>query len=290
VVIAIIGIIVALLLPAVQAAREAARRTQCINNLRNLGLAFQNHLAVNQAFPTGGDTFIHGRVMKDGTPADFRKQTWGWAYQILPFLEQEVLWRTENPFVVRETALAVYTCPSRRPPTVYLGRALTDYVGNGGDSEERTAKHTGPIVRYVSGLPPVNLFNLDLNVGHPSGLMRLAHITDGTSHTLLVVEKFVSTNCPHGGSWGDDTGYCSGWGWDSVRFARNDLDKNGTAQPPPQRDTSRACTGIQNDFFGAAHPAVFQAVLCDGSVMSIGYDVDRRILSLLANRKDGEVF
>ncbi|MEM8681662.1 MAG: DUF1559 domain-containing protein, partial [Planctomycetota bacterium] len=79
VVIAIIGILVALLLPAVQAAREAARRTQCTNNLKNLSLGLHNYHGTNQRFPSGFDFGTWG------------VPTWGWAYHLLPFLEETAL-------------------------------------------------------------------------------------------------------------------------------------------------------------------------------------------------------
>ena len=93
VVIAIIGILVALLLPAIQSAREAARRTQCKNNLKNIGLAIQNHVSSYRVFPTGGAGFGDDLeyYVANGKPFGPDKQGMSWAYQILPFMEEEAL-------------------------------------------------------------------------------------------------------------------------------------------------------------------------------------------------------
>src|SRR5688500_14868950 len=92
VVIAIIGVLVALLLPAVQASREAARRTQCKNNLKQIGLAFHQHHDVHQFFPTGGWDWATPPTYVNGTPAIGREQQAGWGFQILPYVEQTVVW------------------------------------------------------------------------------------------------------------------------------------------------------------------------------------------------------
>jgi prepilin-type N-terminal cleavage/methylation domain-containing protein len=148
VVIAIIGILVSLLLPAVQAARESARRTQCINNLKQIGLAFVMHHDTLQAFPSGGSRYSLGlrRVFVDGAPADYRKQAWTWGYQVLPFMEAQNIWQLVDKSAAdlgdRQVASTVnpgFFCPSRRSPIALMGgswnynpypRAMIDYAGN----------------------------------------------------------------------------------------------------------------------------------------------------------------
>src|SRR3984885_6870008 len=88
VVIAIIAILIGLLLPAVQKVREAAARTQCVNNLKQMGLALQNHHDTYTFLPTGGVNTATV-VMNGTTPAVGQAQNVSWAYQILPFLEQQ---------------------------------------------------------------------------------------------------------------------------------------------------------------------------------------------------------
>jgi len=130
VVIAIIGVLVALLLPAVQAAREAARRTQCKNNLKQIGLATQNFVSSINYFPLGGtvaqpdfDAYFTG-----GKPNGPLRQGLGWAYQILPYLEQGNVVAAATAVnggsnsdasleVLLDVPIDGYFCPSRRPPT-----------------------------------------------------------------------------------------------------------------------------------------------------------------------------
>jgi type II secretory pathway pseudopilin PulG len=115
VVIAIIGILIALLLPAVQAAREAARRTTCTNQLKQMGLACHNHVDVWKAFPSGGDTPWPPLILSSGSPVGPDKQGVGWAYQILPFLEQKSLYHMSSDIsVIGNLVVPLYNCPSRR--------------------------------------------------------------------------------------------------------------------------------------------------------------------------------
>src|SRR5437763_132407 len=93
VVIAIIAVLIGLLLPAVQKVREASATTTCQNNLKQMGLAIHMHTDALGAYPSGGIDWQSDRVMSGGTPADYTTQTWGWAYQILPYIEQDSLWR-----------------------------------------------------------------------------------------------------------------------------------------------------------------------------------------------------
>ena len=260
VVIAIIGILIGLLLPAIQATREAARRMQCSNNLRQLALGVHSHKSDLQVFPTGGDRWWLGRTMRGTLPALVQSQAWGWGYQILPYMESTSTWNFTNENLLRSTPINLFSCPTRRPPTIYGGLNLGDYVANGGDGDEVTEPHTGPIVRDTEG--------------------RIADkdILDGLSHTLLAAEKYVASTQRQGGSWGDNAGYFCGWGWDSVRFGN----PNDT---PPSRDKPGDVVGGY-DYFGSAHAEIFNAAFCDASIHQIKYDIDQKILSYLANRGD----
>src|SRR5437016_12581642 len=144
VVIAIIAILIARLVPAVQKVREASNVAQCKNQLKQMGLAFQSHHDTFKVFPSGGTdwTASNSRVMVHGVPADYQSQSWGWCYQILPFMEQNTLWADKSDFIVAETAVATYICPSFRGavvrPYVQAGdstttmRAMNDYTANAG--------------------------------------------------------------------------------------------------------------------------------------------------------------
>src|SRR6266851_1161092 len=94
VVIAIIGVLIALLLPAVQKVREAANRTACANNLKQIGLAVHNFHDTYGVFPTQGGWWYTGIAYDPtGNPLGYKYQTAGWGYQILPFLEQDNLYK-----------------------------------------------------------------------------------------------------------------------------------------------------------------------------------------------------
>src|SRR6476620_6054874 len=140
VVIAIIGILVAFLLPAVQAAREASRRSQCQNNLKQIGLAVQNHHDARRAFPMGRNGIDQKAV--------------SWAFFSLPYLEETAIYNSWDPnFRVDDdrnssamrTPIESYACPSRRraaadrnfdnnnlPPIVLGAGTLADYSANAG--------------------------------------------------------------------------------------------------------------------------------------------------------------
>jgi prepilin-type N-terminal cleavage/methylation domain-containing protein/prepilin-type processing-associated H-X9-DG protein len=116
VVVAIIGILVALLLPAVQAARQAAQRSQCQNNLRQISLAIHNHTAALGVFPTGG-AGVSPKIdhyVVNGKPMGTEKQGLGWAYQLLPYLEEAGLQDIVTQDQLQAAVIPLYACPSRR--------------------------------------------------------------------------------------------------------------------------------------------------------------------------------
>jgi prepilin-type N-terminal cleavage/methylation domain-containing protein len=279
VVIAIIGILVALLLPAVQAAREAARRMQCTNHVKQIGLAIHNHHDTFKVFPTGGTIPWGGPTFNaSGQPHGADQQGSGWAYQILPFMEQDNTYELPTKAQIEITYIGEYQCPSRRTQARQAQRVLMDYASAtpaaSPDSWDQfwygntwgiptTAKYLGAIVRTGT-------------LGAPS---KIAHLTDGTSNVLMIAEKWLDPRNYDSGDWHDDQGWVDGWDPDVVRYTGF----------RPLKDSRGSPYGWEGYQFGSAHPAGISGLLSDGSVRMISYQIDATIFNRLGDRQDGNV-
>ena len=305
VVVAIIAILMALLIPAVQKVREAAARTTCQNNLKQMALAVSSHIAEHKVFPSGGKSWNMVRIMNNGTPANYRSQSWGWAYQILPYCEQGPLWAAPKDSDVGATIVPYLNCPSSRPPTVRnysgtsTGRFMMDYAANGGmlmQPYNPTSAAVPPNTPAV--VPPANTAAANPDAQPtpvvPNGNTfdgpflpsndewtpnhrgrRVRDITDGTSTTILLGEKYVAKSQMSGGTGGtcdEDQGWVDGWDNDAMSSAYG-YNIIGQGVLVPQRsnwtdvDPSQ-CGGLFGSFHGSAI-----VVFCDGSVHNIGFDI-----------------
>jgi prepilin-type N-terminal cleavage/methylation domain-containing protein len=275
VVIAIIAILIGLLVPAVQKVREAAARIHCANDLKQIGIAFHNHEHTIGVLPdSGGGWWLPRSKNAQGTPMNAPNQDWGWAYQILPYIEQDNVWRLPKDEDVAAVAIKTYFCPSRRLPQVLPGvqsgmadgpRGAIDYAGNGG---------VGPPV-FPAGDPwPSQNGTV---VPRSNGGLRLTTITDGTSNTLLVGERNFNRGLMNQSwQWDENNGYVDGWDWDTIRW--------GYQPPAPDRNDS----SYYDLRFGSSHGAGLNAAFGDGSVRLIRYTVAPTVFQRACNRSDGQ--
>ena len=264
VVIAIIAVLIGLLLPAVQKVREAAARMSCTNNLKQMGLAFHNHHDTFGRFPYGGVQVPLGGSQADvaQTTPQGREQSWSWAYNILPFIEQDNLHKNANSALVRNTPVKTYYCPSRRSAQAYNGTAKIDYAGNAGTVSDGA---NGVVMKT------------------PLGAIRLTDILDGTNCTVLLAEKQMNRGA-FGESADDNESYCTpGWNadWEVYRV--------GSGQPAPDFSQPGSPPPAPTHVFGAAHTSGFNAVFCDGSVRFIRYSVRGTTWSRACIRNDNQV-
>jgi prepilin-type N-terminal cleavage/methylation domain-containing protein len=287
VVIAIIAILIGLILPAVQKVREAAARTQCANNLKQIGLAVHNYHGVYGQLPpaaVGGD----GEV--------------SWAVFLLPYLEQDNLYRQWNlslrytyyrhPASVVGAQVKTYYCPSRRVPPQFSVNgdtrapwggspgALGDYAANGGNT---TLVWDDP--RFGPGvlLYADTTFGPNDTITGWHSMSSFSDITDGLSNTLLIGEKQLNPDQFGQQSAGDNSIYNG----DDIRA----IVRVAGRQLPGPIDRPLA-SGPQDRYrpderFGSNHPGVCQFVLCDGSVRAIQNNIDLETLTRLAARNDG---
>jgi prepilin-type N-terminal cleavage/methylation domain-containing protein len=283
VVIAIIAILIGLLLPAVQKVREAAARISCSNNLKQIGIAVHNHHSTHGYLPTGGAGYNIPRTMVGGTPAIGKQQEWSWAYQILPFMEQDNLWSNPDDAFVSGTPVKMYFCPSRRTPVALSGgawqiqpypRAMIDYAGNagasnvGGDGAGTYGEGRDGVIRKST-----------------LGTTTFSAIKDGTSTTILIAEKRMNLTFADSACQADDNdGYVGGFEDDNARW--------GAFPPEPDMmgpEESFAMIHPRVFQFGSSHTGVVQAVFADGSVQSIRYSVSAEVFRRLSSRNDGLV-
>ena len=317
VVIAIIAVLIGLLLPAVQKVREAANRATCRNQLKQMGLAFHSHFDQYKCFPTAGGSWTNGasdplgdndRVWANagpepntfgtpgaGPPALYDTQSWGWMYQILPFLEMQDLWKTPKDDDVTSYPVPYYFCPSVNKIRIYgysqdgdsttTTRAMNDYLGNGGTQWSGGAM-TRPGSRLDGAIVPVT------RLSHIR--VRLEDITDGTNNTILVGEKYLFQQAfsPGTSYCSDDQGYCDGWDNDTIGMA---YANTSSPQPPyhftpsMQDGSPGAPPGGNCGFqFGSIHDGGCHFVFCDGSVHTVAYEIDPLNWARLCSVNDGQ--
>lgn len=287
VVIAIIGILISLLLPAVQSARGSALTLSCKNNVKQIGLAVLSHDTQHEMFPTGGS--YPWPLIEDysdsGRPNVAERQGMGWAFQILPFMEQTPVYNLTNTTQIRQTSIPMYFCPGRRSDARNGSNVLMDYAAPTpcGTSTDFRCMWQGDTWAVPSGkqyngvIVRANWDATNRATRNSSPPTTQGAITDGNSNTFIIGEKRLNPTKYQSGDWHDDCGWADGWDPDTIRptgtnfrFERDGTNENGYG-------------------FGSAHPAGMNAVFADGSVHLLNYNIDRLILDRLANRHDGEV-
>ena len=276
VVIAIIAILIALLLPAVQQAREAARLSQCRNHLKQIGLAFNNYHDIFRTLPDGGKNGCDDPVNPAMNPAvdcvtgaslinaPFNRSEWPWTYQILPQMDNSPLYRQSNDALVRRTPVTSYYCPTRRNPIVISGRAKLDYAGCRG-------------ITTTNGVTPV-IDGVLTRRGQKA--IRIQDVRDGTSSTVMVGEKQL--NIGNLGLTTDDNESYVSQGWE-VGIYRTGPNVAGTARLPA-KDTNDSTSTASSPSFGSSHQTGFQVVFFDGHVRLLNFKISFQTFRALCTR------
>jgi prepilin-type N-terminal cleavage/methylation domain-containing protein len=295
VVIAIIAILIGLLLPAVQKVREAAARSTCQNNLKQMGLAVHNFQSTYGVFP----------------PSRTKDLGLTWAVLILPYMEQENLYKQfdltkqyyQQPTTngdPRTKEVKTFFCPSY-PRTTKVSTAgdagsgthtpgsCADYNTISGNLERYTDPGISGWVNWRDGSGANGMSKRSPN-GTLMGEFNFNHISDGTSNTFLIGEKHIPVKWfglgmgTPSGDGGDGSVYNGDHEWHFCRVA-------GPSYPLAMSptDTSGSAGTNYHSMFGSYHSGVVQFVFCDASVRALTPGIPTATLALLSQRDDGQV-
>ncbi|MEP3480101.1 MAG: DUF1559 domain-containing protein [Fuerstiella sp.] len=293
VVIAIIAILVSLLLPAVQQAREAARRTQCKNNLKQIGIAMHNYHDVYNTFPMGSAP----AYLETNGNIQASRECYGWQFAILPMLEQKNIADQANGFgsnlrdVLANMAndgqadqlfpeLPAFQCPSDTTGgRLQAGMRRNNFNGNGRGAGGMTSNWKPPTSNYIgcTGLDEVSVpiragFREPHGVIYNYSSVRFRDITDGTSNTIMVGERDKDGGA---GSWIGNRNAAGG--------GTHGADYTLGRTTPPINDPVNTGSDRRTDGFSSQHTGGAQFLLCDGSVTFLSENIQH---STQLNRGD----
>jgi prepilin-type processing-associated H-X9-DG protein len=272
VVIAIIAVLIGLLAPAVQKIREAASRMSCSNNLKQIGLALHNYHDARRAFPPSSTSGTGKRH--------------SWIPFTLPYFEEDPLYKrynfNKNWFAAGNAKavaiqLRIFQCPSVPVPD----RVDSTFSPNAACVDYNATKGVAPNLVQIGLAPPTDLRGVMVKNQNT----RIAHITDGTSHTIMVAEdagrpflynagKLVPGGYAPGGPWADDFG----------PFFLNGSSADGTVVPG---SCPMNCTNDKEIY--SFHSQGANVLFADGSVQFIESSISIRTLAALITRSGGEV-
>jgi prepilin-type processing-associated H-X9-DG protein len=271
VVISIILVLICLLLPAVNAAREAARRCSCVNNIMQLGIGLESYYVVHGVLPPG--------VVNDTDPIKNVASGYhfGWMTQILPYVDRRSLWNHLDYSVsvydpanltCRQMLISSFLCPSDPGPKRDIdGSAMTNYAACHNDRESPIGSKNNGVFFLNSAIRPDD-------------------ILDGSAYTIFVGEKRIL---------GAELGWASGTratlrntggfavaGTGGVPLAGSVID----ADEGPREGEPPDPVGA----FSSSHPGGMNFCFGDGSVRFVKSSISARVFRCMANRADGEIF
>ena len=284
VVIAIIGVLVSLLLPAVNAARESARKMSCSNNLHNLAIAMHNYHDTMGRFPSA---FINTEVdLQEG---------WGWGALILPYIEQQPLHtqlgvlsgtfytqlaqggtKGKQIAELAETVLKIHMCPSdsgyNGSGQVHNNRNFSAGLGYIAIGYNTTAQALPGVSNYMVVEGHRDVAGKTVNTGFAFGdsNIKFSHIIDGTSNTFMIGER-ETEQCRSGAWVGVRRPTGGGTGGNNVVLGHSHVKLNTPDGPAIPWNTDR--TGCAEGF-SSFHPGGAHFALCDGSVRFVNSTIN----------------
>jgi prepilin-type N-terminal cleavage/methylation domain-containing protein/prepilin-type processing-associated H-X9-DG protein len=304
VVIAIIGTLVALLMPAVQAAREAARRSSCQNNLKQLAIAIHNSADANRRFPFNGDPTTRSGCCAN--PSNTNQAYWSWIARVLPYIEQQPLYElarisqnlplhtdpavdTVNGPGIRQAIgmeLKTVLCPSdgRSLSGPLTDRAQFSGIPLGQTNYKGVAGSNwawGNWTLDVGGIYGSNGLDSGNGIFYRSDVRvksTFALVTDGTSNTFMIGEDIPSANI-----------HCA-WPYSNTATGTCAIPLN-TGLPRPQTTPINTTPGNWPNVysFRSRHPGGGQFAMVDGSVQFVAQTIDLNVYRAIATIDGGEV-